>query len=146
MPIGLDHALIRFFRRISIPAARLSLFVVFFWFGLLKLLGLSPAGALIEHLYAETISFMDFGTFYALFALLECAIGILFLIPRAERLVLPLLLFHMATTFLPLIFLPEETWSAPLVPTLTGQYIIKNVVIIALALGLAAHLHPLPKK
>jgi hypothetical protein len=44
---------------------------------------------------------------------------------------------------LPLFFLPEVSWQSAFVPTLTGQYIIKNVVIIALAMGIAAHLHPL---
>ncbi len=141
-----DSSIIHFFRRISIPAARVSLFVVFFWFGLLKLLGLSPAGGLVHGLFDQTIHFMPFATFYMLFAALECIIGILFLIKGAERIVLPLLLFHMITTFLPLIFLPTESWQAPFVPTIVGQYIIKNLVIIAAAIGIAAHLHPLPRK
>jgi hypothetical protein len=51
----------------------------------------------------------------------------------------------MVMTFLPLYFLPTVTWSGILVPTLEGQYIIKNLVIIATALGIAAHLHPLRK-
>jgi uncharacterized membrane protein YkgB len=142
----IDHQLIHFFRTISVPAARISLFVVFFWFGLLKLLGLSPAGSLVHGLFDQTISFMQFDTFYMLFAGLECLIGILFLIKGAERVVLPLLLFHMVTTFMPLVLLPTESWQAPFVPTIVGQYIIKNLVIIATAIGLVAHLHPLPKK
>jgi uncharacterized membrane protein YkgB len=142
----IDHQLIHFFRTISIPTARISLFVVFFWFGLLKLLGLSPAGSLVHGLFDQTISFMAFDTFYMLFAALECIIGILFLIKGAERIVLPLLLFHMVTTFMPLVWLPTESWQAPFVPTIVGQYIIKNLVIIATAIGLMAHLHPLPRK
>lgn len=142
----IDQPLIIFFRRISVPVARFSIFVVFFWFGLLKLLGFSPAGALVHGLFDQTIHFMSFPAFYMLFAGLECLIGILFLIKGAERIVLPLLLLHMITTFMPLVFLPTESWRAPFVPTLVGQYIIKNLVIIATAIGLAAHLHPLPKK
>lgn len=141
----IDEHLITFFRKISIPLARISLFIVFFWFGILKLIGFSPASSLVHDLFNQTIHFMPFGVFYALFSILECVIGILFLIPKAERVVLPLLLFHMVTTFLPLIFLSGETWQAPLVPTLVGQYIIKNLVIIATAIGIAAHLHPLKK-
>lgn len=141
-----DHQMIHFFRRISVPIARVSIFIIFFWFGLLKLLGLSPAGALVHGLFDQTIHFMSFSTFYMLFAGLECLIGILFLIKGAERIVLPLLLFHMITTFMPLVLLPTESWQAPFVPTLVGQYIIKNLVIIATAIGLVAHLHPLPKK
>ncbi|MCC6198772.1 hypothetical protein IT401_00970 [Candidatus Nomurabacteria bacterium] len=141
----LDIHLIHFFRRISVPAARIALFVVFFWFGLLKALGLSPAGALVHSLFDQTINWMSFDTFYLLFALFEMLIGILFLIPGAERIVLPLLLFHMVTTFLPLIYLKEATWQRAWVPTLEGQYIIKNLALIAAAIGIAAHLHPVKK-
>jgi len=128
------------------PMARIALFVVFFWFGLLKLLGLSPAGGLVHDLYDQTITFMAFDTFYFLFALLECLIGIMFLIRGLERIVIPLLFFHMVTTFMPLFMLPTESWQSFMVPTLAGQYIIKNLVIIAVAIGIAAHLHPLQKK
>lgn len=143
---AIDIRLIHFFKRISIPIARIALFVVFFWFGILKVLGLSPAGPMVHSLFDQMIHFMPFDTFYLLFALFECLIGILFLIPGAERIVLPLLLFHLMTTFLPLIYLQNAAWQAPWVPTLEGQYIIKNLVIIAAAIGIAAHLHPLPRK
>jgi hypothetical protein len=141
----LDSKLIHFFRKISIPAARIALFIVYFWFGILKAIGLSPAGPLVHDLFNHTIHFMSFDAFYMLFAIFECLIGILFLIPGAERVVLPLLLFHMVTTFLPLIFLPTETWQSAFVPTLTGQYILKNVVLIAAAIGIVSHLHPMKK-
>ena len=88
---------------------------------------------------------MSFGTFMVLFGLFECLIGLLFLIRGAERIVIPLLFIHMITTIMPLFFLPEVTWSRFLVPTLEGQYIIKNILIIATAIGIAAHLHPLRK-
>jgi uncharacterized membrane protein YkgB len=128
------------------PAARIALFIIFFWFGMLKLIGLSPAGPMVQDLANTLIPFIPFGTFYICFALLECIIGILFIIPGLERIVIPLLFLQMISTFMPLIFLPSMTWSVPLVPTLEGQYIIKNLVIIALAFGIAAHLHPLPRK
>ncbi len=86
---------------------------------------------------------MTFETFFILFGLFECLIGILFLIRGAERIVIPLLFMHMATTFMPLFMLREETWSGFMVPTLEGQYIIKNLLIIAAAVGVAAHLHPM---
>lgn len=128
------------------PVARFGLFVIFFWFGLLKVVGLSPASAVVERLFNQTIPFMSFGTFLILFGLFECLIGILFLIRGAERVVIPLLFIHMITTFGPLFLLPQETWSGFLVPTLEGQYIIKNLVIIAVAIGIASHLHPLKKR
>jgi hypothetical protein len=119
--------------------------VVFFWFGFLKVIGLSPASGLVQNLFEKTIPFVHFSTFIVLFGLFECSIGILFIVRGFERVVIPLLFLHMITTFIPLFLLPEETWSGFLVPTLEGQYIIKNLVLIAAAIGIAAHLHPLEK-
>jgi hypothetical protein len=45
----------------------------------------------------------------------------------------------------PLVFVPELTWKSFLVPTLEGQYIIKNIVVIALAFGVAANTKPLKR-
>jgi uncharacterized membrane protein YkgB len=141
----IDSSLINFFRRIFMPSARIGLFIVFFWFGFLKVIGLSPASGVVQRLFENTIPFMEFSTFLVLFGLFECLIGVLFLIKGAERFVIPLLLIHMITTFGPLVYLPEETWQKFMVPTLEGQYIIKNVVLIAAAVGIAAHLHPIKK-
>jgi len=141
----IDSSLIHFFRKIFVPSARIGLFIVFFWFGFLKVIGLSPASGVVQRLFENTIPFMEFSTFLVLFGLFECLIGILFLIKGMERVVIPLLLVHMITTFGPLVYLPEETWQKFMVPTLEGQYIIKNVVLIAAAVGIAAHLHPLKK-
>ncbi|MDB5255046.1 MAG: hypothetical protein JWL92_422 [Candidatus Nomurabacteria bacterium] len=140
----IDHTLIHFFRKISIPLARISLFVIYFWFGILKVLGLSPASGLVYALHAQTIPLVPFYAFYIAFALFECLIGILFLIKGAERIVIPLLLIHLFTTILPLIFLPGMVWQMWFVPTLEGQYIIKNLALITAAIAIAAHLHPLP--
>ncbi len=139
----LDQKLLSFFRRISLPMARLSLFVVFFWFGALKVVGQSPASGVVERLFENTVPFMSFGLFIVLFGLFECLIGLLFLIRGAERVVLPLLLIHMITTAGPLFLLSTETWAHFLVPTLEGQYIIKNLAIIAVAISIVAHLRPL---
>ncbi len=142
----LDTALIQFFRRISLPAARLALFVVFFWFGILKVFGLSPASELVQQLFKQTIPIMPFSLFIILFGLFEMLIGLLFLIKGCERAVMPLLFLHIIATFLPLILLPSETWSGFLVPTLEGQYIIKNLVLAAVAFGIAANILPLARR
>lgn len=144
----LDLEIISTFRKLSVPIARLGLFVVFFWFGLLKVIGtgLSPATPLVEQLYNATMPIdIGFGTFMVLFGLFECLIGILFLIRGVERVAIPLLFIHMITTIMPLFAIPEATWSGFLVPTLEGQYIIKNIVIIAAAIGIASHVHPLKR-
>ena len=141
----IDIRIIHFFRKISIPMARLGLFVVFFYFGILKVVGYSPASPLVQSLFEQTIHFMPFSIFLVLFGVFEMVIGLLFLIKGYERIVIPLLLIHMVTTIMPLFLLSSMTWSLFLVPTLEGQYIIKNIVIIASAIGIAAHVHPLRK-
>lgn len=141
----IDIELIHFFKRISVPVARFGLFVVFFWFGFLKVIGLSPAADVVRLLFERTIPVMSFDLFLIGFGVFECLIGLLFLIRGAERVVMPLLFVHMITTFGPLVFLPTLAWQQFMVPTLEGQYIIKNLVIIAAAVGVAAHLHPVKK-
>jgi uncharacterized membrane protein YkgB len=49
----------------------------------------------------------------------------------------------MAIVCSPLVLVPEYTWQSFLVPTLEGQYIIKNMVIIAVAIGIASLTQPL---
>lgn len=116
--------------------AHVALFIVFVWFGTLKLLGLSPAGPLVTELFDQTlgmiIPFLTADTFIVLFGGFEVLIGVLFVIPRMEKVATLLLLPHMLTTLLPLFFLPEITWDGFLTPSLEGQYIIKNVIILAL--------------
>jgi uncharacterized membrane protein YkgB len=141
----LDHSIIHLLRKVSIPMARVALFIVYFWFGILKLLGFSPASELVHNLFSITIHFMSFHTFFICFALFEMIIGIMFLFPKLTRYVFPLLIIHMITTLLPLILLPGQVWTGFLIPTLEGQYILKNLVIIALAIGIAAHVHPLKR-
>lgn len=141
----LDKDIIHFFQRVFGPVARFGLFVIFFWFGLLKVIGLSPASELVKNLFETSIHFMSFDIFLISFGLFEMLIGILFLVKGFERIVIPLLFIHMITTFGPLVLLPSETWSSLMVPTLEGQYIIKNLAIIAGAIGIAAQLHPVSK-
>ena len=144
--LTLDLKLIQFFKRIYIPMARFSIFIVFFWFGLIKLLGLSPASPLAEALTERTVGLAYFDLLFLGLAVVECVIGLLFLFPKLTRIVIPLLLFHMALVCSPLLLTPEYTWQSWFVPTLEGQYIIKNAVVIAVAIGIAASAQPLSTK
>lgn len=125
-------------QKLALPLARTALFVVFFWFGALKVVGTSPANALLAALLARTLPFLTFNQFMVGFGLFEMVIGVAFVIPKRERVALAMLAVHMVMTFLPLWFLPQMAWSGFLTPTLEGQYIIKNVVIIALAVMIAS--------
>lgn len=140
---NLDLHLIAFFRKTFIPVARFSIFLIFFWFGIIKLFGISPASPLAETLTARTVGMQYFDVLFYALAIIECIIGILFLFPKATRIVVPLLLFHMFIVCSPLVLVPEHTWLQFGVPTLEGQYIIKNAVVIAVAIGIAASTKPL---
>ncbi len=114
---------------------RISLFVVFFWFGALKILKISPAEQLVTHLHQNTIArFINIDSFLLLLGSFECLLGLLWLFPKLTRLAFYIFILHMFTTFLPLLYLPNDTWQNTMVLTLTGQYIIKNLVLIASSL------------
>lgn len=123
-------------RRWGVAALRLSLGVIFIWFGVLKPLGLSPAAPLVR----ATVGWMPLlspDAWVAIIGWWEVLIGVTFLFHRTTRIAIALLALQMAGTFLPLIMLPHVTFQAghvPYVPTMEGQYIIKNLIIIAAAL------------
>lgn len=124
--------------KFSLISARLALSLVFIWFGALKFWFVSPADDLVRELLAVSMPFIPFGPFLIFLATYEVLIGILFFIPRLERWAVGLLLPQMFATFGPMVLLPQLTWAGWLQPTLIGQYIIKNVIIVALALLLFA--------
>lgn len=120
---------------------RVALGIIFLWFGALKLIpGVSPA----EVLAGRTIETLTFGIVPAsvavpVLALWEVAIGVGLLLGRWMRLTLGLLFVQMLGTITPLFLFPDETWVRfPLVPTLEGQYIIKNIVLVSAAIVLGA--------
>ncbi|MBP9715281.1 MAG: hypothetical protein KBD52_02235 [Candidatus Pacebacteria bacterium] len=136
-----DEKVINFSRKWGMPFSRFAIFVVYFYFGALKVFELSPASPLVSALLAQTMSWISPEAFLIAFGLLEMLIGIVFLIPHLERLAVFALVIHLVTTVMPLFILPAMAWSSFLVPTLEGQYIIKNILLIALALGILSHLH-----
>jgi uncharacterized membrane protein YkgB len=143
---NIDKTIIARLRVLALPIARGAVFIVYFYFGILKLLGESPASPLATALTEKTIGLQYFDTAFMVLAVFECAIGVLFLIPKATRIVVPLLLIHLLIVCSPLVLVPHLAWVHPFVPTLEGQYIIKNVLLVAIALGVAAQTKPLAKK
>jgi uncharacterized membrane protein YkgB len=142
---NLDLEIIRWLRLSFLPLARVAIFIVYFYFGILKLFGQSPATPLAAALTAKTIGLQYFHVAFMILAVYECVIGVLFLIPKATRIVIPLLFIHLIIVSSPLILVPHLAWVRPFVPTLEAQYIIKNIAIIALAIGIAAQTKPLGK-
>jgi uncharacterized membrane protein YkgB len=142
----IDYWIITTSKRLYMPVARVAFFVIFFYFGFLKIIGLSPASPLAEALTARTIGMQYFDASFMILAIIECLIGILFLIPKATRVVIALLFVHIAVVCSPLLLVPEHVWHGFLVPSLEGQYIIKNIALIAIAIGIAANVTPLKEK
>ncbi len=137
----IDLALTRWMAQHGITLLRISLGVIFFWFGVLKFFpGLSPA----QDLAARTIGAMSFGLLSAsislpVLAAWECLIGLGFITGKFMRATLLLLVMQMAGTLTPLLLFPSETFTQfPIAPTLEGQYIIKNMVLIASGLVIGA--------
>ncbi|MGH7710770.1 MAG: hypothetical protein ACREOG_05775 [Gemmatimonadaceae bacterium] len=136
-----DRRLTRFMADHGITLLRISLGVVFLWFGALKFFpGVSPA----TDLAVRTIRVMtggalsDAAAIYVL-ATWECLIGIGLILGRLLRTTLLLLWLQMAGTLTPLFFFPDEVFRViPFAPTLEGQYIIKNVVLISAAIVIGA--------
>ena len=137
----LDQRITRTLATLGIPLLRVALGVVFFWFGVLKFFpNLSPA----EELAARTIQTISFGAIgpgvsLPVLATWECLIGLGLIFGKFLRATLALLALQMLGTFLPLVLFPQETFSVfPIAPTLEGQYIIKNVVLVGAAMVVGA--------
>jgi uncharacterized membrane protein YphA (DoxX/SURF4 family) len=127
--------------RHGILLLRWSLGIVFFWFGVLKFFpGLSPA----QNLAGTTIATLSFGlvppqTAVIILAAWECLIGLGLIFGVYLRTTLFLLWLQMIGTITPLFLFPEACFvSVPFVPTLEGQYIIKNLVLISAGLVIGA--------
>lgn len=118
--------------------ARVAIFVIYFWFGLLKLLNLSPATPLAAALVKHTIGMSYFSASFKTLAVYECVLGVLFLIPALTWLSVALLVVHLVIVTSPLVLVGNVAWIHPLVPTLEGQYIIKDLALLALAVGIIA--------
>jgi uncharacterized membrane protein YphA (DoxX/SURF4 family) len=137
----IDTRITRWMARHGVPLLRISLGVVFLWFGGLKFFpGLSPA----QDLAARTIQVLSFGIVHPavsipVLAAWECLIGVGLLSGRFLRATLFLLAAQMLGTLTPLVLFPSEVFTrVPYAPTLEGQYIIKNAVLISAAIVLGA--------
>lgn len=113
---------------------RFSLGIIFIWFGFLKYF---PNLSTAETIASDTISAISFdfikpGFSMPFLATWECVIGLGILSGKKMHYILMLLYLQMAGTLIPLFIFPDLTWtSTPFVPTLLGQYIIKNFVLIS---------------
>lgn len=126
-----DVAIASFMERVGVRLLRISIAVVFIWFGALKLVGMSPA----EDLVRAAVFWIPGDIFVPLLGVWEVLIGVFFVYRPTIRIALALLALQMPGTLLPLVLLPEVTFtSVPFGLTLEGQYIIKNLALVSAAL------------
>jgi uncharacterized membrane protein YphA (DoxX/SURF4 family) len=120
---------------------RFSVGIIFVWYGVLKFF---PEVSSAENIASVTIEKLSFGLIngrLAMFMLAtwETLIGLGLLSGLFLRETLLLLFLQMLGTLTPLLLFPEVTFkSFPFVPTLEGQYIFKNLVIIASGIVIGA--------
>lgn len=131
----LDQLVSNMMRRWGYVAIRISFAIIFIWFGILKPFGLSAA----EPLVLKTVAWLPFlepKTWLSVIGWWEVIIGFAFLFKSTTRFAIGLLFLQMGGTFMPLFLLPEITFQENhfLLPTMEGQYIIKNLMIISGAL------------
>jgi len=127
----LDQHIASWMYKYGMLVLRISLAVVFIWFGALKPLGISPA----EELVKRTVYWLPPDLFLPLLGYWEVAIGVCLLYRPLIRAAILLLFLQMPGTMLPLILLPDVCFTKfPFGLTLEGQYIIKNLILISAGL------------
>ncbi len=128
----IDNAMIFTMREHGITVLRIALGLVFVWFGVLKIIGRSPVGDLVAH----TVYWVDPAWFVPFLGGWEVAVGLGLLAGVALRLVLFLFWLQMAGTFLVLLVRPDLAFQHgnPLLLSVTGEFVIKNLVLIAAGL------------
>jgi putative oxidoreductase len=128
----LDASITRTLARIAIPLLRISLGIVFVWFGALKVFDVSP----VSDLVARTVYWVDASWFVPVLGGVEMVIGLGLITAWGLRVILPLFVAQMAGTFLVMIVRPEVAFQDgnPLLLTVEGEFVIKNLVLLSAGL------------
>lgn len=137
----IDRRITSWMARYGVLFLRLSLGVVFLWFGVLKFFpGLSPAQDLATRTIGElTNGLIPARVSIVILATWECLIGLGLIFGLFLRATLLLLFLQMLGTITPIFFFPQEVFNQiPYAPTLEGQYIVKNLVLISAGLVIGA--------
>ena len=123
--------------RWSIPLLRYALALVFLWFGLLKVMGASPVVGMIQQSY----SFFPYPWFITVLGLWEIVIGLGLLTGKAPRTTLTLLWLQMLGTLASPIFAPHLFFALgnPFYLTTLGEFVIKNIVLVAASFVIAGY-------
>ncbi|MCA9381529.1 hypothetical protein KC678_04645, partial [Candidatus Dojkabacteria bacterium] len=110
-----------------------SLAFIFIFFGALKVLDISPVRDVVEAsvpLFKNDILFLGLGAF-------EVLVGIGLLFKKTRKLASYLIIMHLIGTFVTAVINPSLTFSAETIVTVHGEFVAKNLVLIAAAVYLA---------
>ena len=142
---NLDELLITALHRWSIPALRVSLGLVFIWFGALKTFGVSPVVGIIQ----QTYTFLPIHLLVLILGGWETLIGICMISKRVLRCALILMCIHLTGTFLAVYLAPGHFFvqKIPFLLTADGEFVMKNIVLMAAALVIGGYeVKPLKRK
>lgn len=116
---------------------RIALGVVFVWFGALKVAGTSP----VRELVAATVPFLPGTWFVPLVGVVEVLAGLALALGIAVRPAAAVTALHLLGTFLVFAVRPGVAFGDgnPLLLSVTGEFVLKNLVLLAAALVVAGH-------
>jgi len=134
------HRLTGLLRRFSLPLLRFSLGIVFVWFGALKVAGETPVTGLV----AKTLPWLDPDWFVPALGWFEIALGAALMIGLRLGWVCAAMVAHLTGTFLTVVMEPAAIFrdGNPLMLTMEGEFVTKNLVLITAALVIAAWPRP----
>ncbi|MCB9798290.1 hypothetical protein H6758_01025 [Candidatus Nomurabacteria bacterium] len=121
----------------AIPTLRVALGIVFFWFGGLKVAGVTP----VTDLVSQTYSFMPTELFMFVLGIWEVLIGLGLLLKKFLRPTLFLLWLQMLGTLFTFVLCPTMFFRVgnPFLLTVEGEFVVKNFVLIAASLVIGGY-------
>ncbi|MGH8959423.1 MAG: DoxX family membrane protein [Acidimicrobiia bacterium] len=140
--VALDRRIRGFLQRNSPWILRWALAIVFLWFGLLKVTGDSPVVDLVA---AAVGDWFDPSWFVPVLGAFEILVGLGLAIGKGIRATLLLFALQMAGTFLLLVLRPDIVFQNgnPLLLTTEGEFVIKNLVLLAAGMVVGAGVGPM---
>jgi uncharacterized membrane protein YkgB len=138
-----DTAIRGFLGSVGFIALRISIGLVFVWFGLLKVLDVSPVADLV----ARTVYWFDPDIVVPALGVFEVAVGVLLLLNRWLRLALALFAGQMLGTFLVFVILPDVAfrYGNPLLLTVEGEFVVKNLVLLTAGMVVGSRVSPIAR-
>lgn len=132
----IDEHVTGWLARHSVTMVRISLGIVFLLFGALKFFpDASPAEAMATRVMSDmTLGLLPDRVCILLVALMESAIGLSLVTGRYLKVGLGLLGMALVGVLAPMVLFPQDLLTNDLTPTLEGQYVFKDIILVAAAL------------